>query len=1001
MPKKVISFAIKLAFMASLFIVIFRPETFGFSEDLFQDITLGKLLDVFREMELSTTVFWLSFAVIVKLAGIFAGVIRWRLLLAGQGISIPFWYLTKSWFMGRAIGLFLPGTLGLDGYRLVDSAAHTGETIKCATVIAVEKLIGFIALGLLVFLTLPLGMRFLEFNLVLLAGVLVVLFCFILTCFLILLNPRIVQIIVAAVPTPRLIRDKVNMLGTAITAYSGQRGLLMLAVFFGFCVHLGICFMYFGVAMALRAENTSVLDILFCSPLVIVGSVIGPTVSGAGIREIFFGFLLAEKAGAAAAVLVGHLGLWIGEVVPFAMSLPLLLFTTRPERKELMDDAAAVREATTHQGGGGLDLSPEVVRSYRIKFVGCILAGLLGGLVGGGLLGMTEALWHINTLESFSELNAYWWGPTAYGIAFTGLGLGVAAGLTFFYLLFNRFAPAWVTFALSLGGTVGVVALVFGRFRYQRDILDEHAFALNDNLMVLGGAAGIALAAVLVGGLAAWLLNKWPAMSVVSGVAAYIAIVLLGVSMSVSGLPQSRTATFSPPSRSEGPNVILITVDTLRADFLEVYNPDARPKTPNITAFAQDTVLFQRGFAQSSWTKASFGTIFSGMYPEAHTATGKASALPDEVRTIAEVLQRGGYYTKGFSNNPNINSVFNYDQGFVDYVDLRPDYYFGAQSSSSKLVLYDILRKVVQKAMAMAGGRIRITDFYQPAEVVTGRGLGWIDSEERPSDAPFFLFLHYMDPHDPFRDPERPGKGYARVQMPNPDPEKFHEAMVRSYSYEIEYMDTHVGRFLDGLKERGLYDESIIVFTADHGEEFYEHGGWWHGLSLYDEQIAVPLLIKLPGNRLAGKQNPNLARLVDLAPTISKLVGLRAPSLWQGKPLFATDFAPGNADIDQVYAHLDFEGIQLRALRTLDKKLIRANEGNKRNYAPIELYDLKTDPGEQINLADSAEMAEAIEKFSQTIRDMQGYILESRQEPVVSDENLKKMQEDLDSLGYL
>ena len=421
-------------------------------------------------------------------------------------------------------------------------------------------------------------------------------------------------------------------------------------------------------------------------------------------------------------------------------------------------------------------------------------------------------------------------------------------------------------------------------------------------------------------------------------------IVLIGFAVSTATIPQAQALAFAPQERATGPNIILIAVDTLRADYLKTFNPDAVADTPNVSEFAQDGILFQNAFAQSSWTKASFGTIFSGMYPESHTATGKVSALPDELDTFPETLKAGGYFTKGFSNNPNITSVWNYDQGYIDYQDLKPDLYFGAKESSEKLVLYDLLRKAVNVVYARLGGRINITDYYQPGDVVTNLGLRWIDSAERPQDSPFYLFLHYMDPHDPFRDPERPGKGYARAQMANPDPEKFLEAFKRSYNYEIEYMDEHVGRLLDGLKQRGLYDNSLIVFTADHGEEFFEHGGWWHGLSLYDEQIHVPLIVKLPGNQLGGSKNPGIARHVDLAPTIAQLAGVTPGTQWQGQSLFTADYQPGNAATEFVYSHLDFEGILLHALRSADIKLIKANEGNKRDYAPSNFTTSKRTP---------------------------------------------------------
>ena len=989
--KKILSTAIKIAFISGAFYYLFTRF----------DLSMADLFDTLGNLGFRHAAFWFSFAAIVKLAGIFCGVLRWHFLLKGQGVQLPFWYLTKCWFMGRAIGLFLPGTAGLDGYRLIESATYTGEAIKCTTVIVVEKLIGFVALGLLVFLTLPLGARLFDFNIVLLATVLGILFTFIATAFLLLLNPRIVQVIVAVVPVPDALRHKVNTLGAAVTAYSAHRSTLLLAVLLGLGVHLGICLMYFGVAMAISGGEAGILDILFASPLIIVASIIAPTVSGVGVREGVMAILLGAKYGATESFLFGHLGLWVGEAIPFVLSLPLLIFATRPNREKFLAEMAKLREAQAETGEGNLHLSPDDIHAYRGRLLNCLSAGILGGLIGGAIIGLTEATWHMSLLRNAPDSAAYWWAPLLYGICFTGFGVGVAAALTFGYLLFDKFASPAITFGQSLGGTLAALILVIGRFRYQRDVLGEHALSLSQNGLLLASALGIGLTAAALSAIILSRFKMKRTRAFAGGVAFYLMLVTGGCM--IAGVPETTTPSFTPTQTASGPNILLIAVDTLRADHLRVYNRASVAETPNITDFANDSILFQNSFAQSSWTKASFGTIFSGMYPEAHTATGKASALPDEVTTIAEVLRDGGYYTRGYSNNPNITSTFNYDQGFVEYTDLKPDLYFGATPSCEKLVLYDILRKVVQKLNGMRGGRIVITDFYQPANVVTDTGLGWLDSDERPDDTPFFLFLHYMDPHDPFRDPERPGKGYARVQLGNPDPDKYLEAFRRAYNYEIEYMDEHVGRLLDGLRERDLYDNALIVFTADHGEEFFEHGGWWHGLSLYDEQIAIPLIIKLPGNPMAGTVNTDLVRHVDIAPTVARVAGQPEPETWQGQSLFTKDLTPVQTPAGHVYAHLDFEGIVLRALRTLEHKLIQANELNKRNYAPIELYNLTDDPMEQKNLAGQPLAGDLLPVMQKTIAEMRSFILENAAEPSTLDMDKLSAEEleQLEALGYV
>jgi arylsulfatase A-like enzyme len=308
-----------------------------------------------------------------------------------------------------------------------------------------------------------------------------------------------------------------------------------------------------------------------------------------------------------------------------------------------------------------------------------------------------------------------------------------------------------------------------------------------------------------------------------------------------------------------------------------------------------------------------------------------------------------------------------------------------------------VYQKVAGK---LSGGRIDVRDFYQPAEVVTERALRWLDSPERPSESPFLLFLHYMDPHDPYMDRTNPGVGYARVRLGmNPDPEVYRELFQRVYNGEIEHFDTYLGELVQGLKERGVYDDSVIVFTADHGEEFCEHGGWWHGLTLYDEQIGIPLMIKLPQNQLAGETNLHMTRHVDLAPSLLQFAGLDPDPAMQGKSLFLADNqSEGNTDGRITYSHLDFEGIVLQAVRTMDAKLIKANEGNKRGLLPVELYDVLTDSGETTNLAGQDPTLE--DAMFGLIDQMQAAALENAVEPQTAVDT-SALEEELGALGYV
>ncbi len=1004
--QQVISFGLKLLFVAGLFVFLFRPETFGFPYDLFDDMTPGSLFAVLKDIEVGDAFFWLGFAATIKIAGIFAGIVRWRILLRAQGVHIPFWYLTKCWFWGRAIGLFLPGTLGLDAYRLVESARYTGEVIKCTTVIAVEKLTGFIALFTLVFLTIPLGARIFNFNPIMLLIVLGILAGFIGVTLLLLLQPRIIQILAAVLPLPGGVRDKINKIGAAVTAYSHRRGALFAALFFGLCVHVGICLMYFGTATAIRAENVDIMDILFASPLIIVGSVFAPTVSGMGVREVVMTYVLGAQAGEEKAFLFGHLGLWFGEIVPFILSLPLLLLTTRPDKDALMHEADAVRAANAH-ADETVHLEQEELNFYRNKVFGTIFAAIFGGLFAGAMLGIIESTWVFN-LGGLKDAVLYSWSASAYGYIFACVGLGVAGALLFVYLLFNKFAPWFVSLALGFGGAFMAGSAILGVYRLRRDVFQDNMPPVGELIKLFAMAGGIALVcmAVLIAGaivLRGITRNRFVPL-MMGGALTFMALVGVAAAIGSARTPLPEPpAAFTPAQASNGPNIFLVAIDTLRADYVPVFNPNAEAETPNFQAFADDAIVYDKAFSQASWTKASFGTIFSGMFPECHTAVTKVAALPEDVETIAEALRDGGYYTQGYSNNPNITGVFGYGQGYVNYVDLKPEHVFGGTESVSKLGMYEVLRRVREKVSDKINLPINIEEYYQPGEQVTATMLDWIDGDAVPEDTPFFLFTHYMDPHDPYGAPGAEEGGYGRKRMgDNPDPEIYVEKFQAAYNAEIEYLDVQLGAFFQGLKDRGLYDDALIIITADHGEEFCEHGGWWHGQTLYDEQTHIPMMIKLPGNARGGERNVFLARNLDLAPTMLHFAGLEKGEMMQGQSLFDAENRDTNSTIAYAYAENNFEGIVLQAVRSTDgKKVIKANEGNKRDLKPVELYDTANDTLEQNDLSEDAAWATTEQDLLDIVDTYLTICDEGAIEASGPAEISQELQDQLDSLGYL
>ena len=495
------------------------------------------------------------------------------------------------------------------------------------------------------------------------------------------------------------------------------------------------------------------------------------------------------------------------------------------------------------------------------------------------------------------------------------LGAGIAGGLLAGALV--GAVEALVAWLSRAGGAalppIGWAVLVYG--------LVGAAAGLGAGVVALvlrTGAFGLALASV-TGGLGWMLLAR--AVS--------------------SPPPAATTVTGTPPANA--PHVLLIVIDTLRADHLSSYGYGAI-ETPHMDALAADGTRYAHMFAQASWTRPSIATILTGLYPSSHGAMHKADLLPERVETVAEVLARSGYHTAGFPNNINVSPAFGFAQGFAEYHYLAPDLFFYADEAAAELTLYSGLRLVRERFFARY---VNVHFYYRPAEYVVERTRAWLDGPSAKR-GPFFLYLHFMDPHDPYMVHPFNGVGYARVAMPNPKAE-LADTLLKTYDGEIAYLDEHIGALVADLKRRGLYDDMLIVVTADHGEEFHEHGGWWHGTTLYDEQIGVPLIVKPPRGGARGRVVDELVTSLDVAPTILRSVGVPPPVAMQGHVL-PLDTAPAPAR-DSVYAEEDFEGNVLQAVRTRTWKLISANAGNPRGLAPEELYDLARDSAETKNLA--------------------------------------------------
>ena len=398
--------------------------------------------------------------------------------------------------------------------------------------------------------------------------------------------------------------------------------------------------------------------------------------------------------------------------------------------------------------------------------------------------------------------------------------------------------------------------------------------------------------------------------SVFFGRYAWLVILLAAVCGCDRGQVASERPSAAPP------NIVLYIVDTLRADSLRCYgNPVV--ETPAFDRLAREGTLFENAFAQNSWTRPSIASILTSLYPSVHGARGRNDALADEIVLLSERLQSHGYRTCCITTNPNIGSCFGFNQGFDDFIELyarrRP-------------------------------GFVRQRELTTTADEVTRRAVQWIKQAKEP----FFLMILTIDPHSPYTPPvkfDRYGGDYAghadgtkrwiyRKDLTPADKER-----IRSLYYgEIAFNDDAFGRLLDYLRNVKLDERTIITFTSDHGEEFWEHGLRGHGKTLYDESLHVPLIVRYPRSDVpAGARITRTVQLLDVFPTILQLAGLPIPEDLDGRSLFA----PADENEGAALSSLKKDKQNLVALRDFPWKMIWDLESGEKL-----LFNLAESPGE-------------------------------------------------------
>ncbi|MBX3251785.1 MAG: sulfatase-like hydrolase/transferase [Myxococcales bacterium] len=389
----------------------------------------------------------------------------------------------------------------------------------------------------------------------------------------------------------------------------------------------------------------------------------------------------------------------------------------------------------------------------------------------------------------------------------------------------------------------------------------------------------------------------------------------------------ARVATFDAPvgGRVEvrpTRNVLIYLVDTVRADKLRPWNPETRVQTPGLDRWVQRAAVFERGYTQENWTKPSVATLLTGLLPWQHTATSGEAVLPRSVEMLSETLQGAGFHTGAFVANGYVSDKFGFQQGWRTW----RNYIREGRRSAATFVAADVLE--------------------------------WLDA--RPQDRPFFLYVHTIDPHVPYIPPEETlalydGEDYhgpvdftndrgllekikaGRLRLNDRDKRRL-EAL---YDGEITYHDTHFASILDGLERRGLRDDTLVVFTADHGEEFFDHDSVGHGHSLYEELLHVPFVVRVPGIESPVRVAEPVG-LVDVVPTVLDALGREVPSELPGRSLLPL-LRGEVSDAPRVNVSGFMDG--WRAVIAGRYKLIQ------RTHRRWTLFDLEADPGETRDLA--------------------------------------------------
>ncbi|QEH37485.1 Arylsulfatase [Aquisphaera giovannonii] len=497
----------------------------------------------------------------------------------------------------------------------------------------------------------------------------------------------------------------------------------------------------------------------------------------------------------------------------------------------------------------------------------------------------------------------------------------------------------------------------------------------------LHSAAGVAIAAAVGVKTFGWLNEHAVRMAALARrTLPWMGAGLIGLTIAVAASVASgeRRSWAALPAAAKGrPNVLLIVMDDVRAESLSLHG-NARPTAPRLEEIAGRGVRFDSARSAAPWTLPSHASMFTGQWPH-NLSVDWTHGLDARQPTLAGVLAGEGYATAGFvANTYYCNARYGLDRGFARYEDYL---------ENEAVSLFETVRSASlgKGLLQLLGYSMRFTtadaDTRKSAATINAHALDWVD--HRPADRPFFLFLNYYDAHGPFLPPKDATRRFglcglsereqveilkrAHETLANPsasaeDKDRARQQVrdLKRDGYEscIAYLDDQVGRLIDGLRSRGVLDETLVIITSDHGEHFEERGFYGHGLSLYRREIHVPLVILPPSGEVGRRVVPEPVSLRDIPATVLEMAGLGGRSPFPGRPLTrcfrpgaGPPSGPGTAVLSEVGHQTTVAptpGVpaslsSVQAVTTDHDVYMRNGDGRE------ELYDRRADPDETRN----------------------------------------------------